>query len=245
MSCSKSDNVMRCSGNNELPQQSPDTAITEVFVEEGIKIISNNCFKGFTALQKISLPNSLVKVGNDILADTRVASLFLPMNLKTISGSNSFDSNKFIEAINVDTRNLYFRSIDGVLYSRDLTSLHLFPTKKNTSYIEVPNKVKTIHYAAFYNPIYLKVIVLPPSLKRIDAYFTLSSESKAMIVLRNSFDTTKPTYSSNNFLSFSSLNEADIIYQTVSRSFIKRTRCSSYISSRKPVAAIIILLMHE
>ena len=70
-----------------------------------------------------------------------------------------------LKAINISDNNTLYRSIDGVLYSKDLSRLIVFPANKTDSYV-ISDKTVTIGEAAFagndkmtsFNSSYLKVV---------------------------------------------------------------------------------------
>lgn len=61
----------------------------------------------------------------------------------------------------------YFVSVDGVLYSRDMTKLIAYPCQKKGESYTVPNSVKSIQSGAFSGNNYLKHIYLPEYMEEI------------------------------------------------------------------------------
>ena len=78
---------------------------------------------------------------------TGLKSITLPATVKTVTGT-AFKGCKDLENIYVDAANPYFTSIDGVLYSKDLTRLVCVPAKKTS--IIMPNTVTKQDSDAFY-----------------------------------------------------------------------------------------------
>lgn len=74
-------------------------------------------------------------------------SITLPKTVKTVTGT-AFRGCSNLENIYVDADNPYFTSIDGVLYSKDLTRLVCVPAKKTA--VTIPSTVKTQDSDAFY-----------------------------------------------------------------------------------------------
>lgn len=74
-------------------------------------------------------------------------SITLPATVKTVTAT-AFKGCKDLENIYVDAANPYFTSIDGVLYSKDLTRLVCVPAKKTS--VTIPSTVKSQDPNAFY-----------------------------------------------------------------------------------------------
>lgn len=72
-----------------------------------------------------------------------------------------------LTAYSVDPENADFVSADGVLYSKDMTTLISYPDNKTDSVYTVPDTVTTISDFAFDNVKNLKNIILPENLKEI------------------------------------------------------------------------------
>jgi len=78
---------------------------------------------------------------------TGLRSITLPATVKTVTAT-AFKGCKDLENIYVDPNNPYFISIDGVLYSKDLTRLVCVPAKKTS--VTLPNTVTKQDSDAFY-----------------------------------------------------------------------------------------------
>lgn len=74
-----------------------------------------------------------------------------------------------LESIIVDSSNKVYSSLDGILYSKDMSQLICCPPGKKNS-VTVPNGVTLINDYSFYNCIYLEKIVIPKSVKTIALY---------------------------------------------------------------------------
>lgn len=72
---------------------------------------------------------------------------------------------KFTNLEEIQADSDYFVSVDGVLYSRDMTELIKYPPKKLGDSYTVPDGVKTLRVEAFRDCEYLKHINLPDSLE--------------------------------------------------------------------------------
>ena len=66
--------------------------------------------------------------------------------------------------------NSSYQSIEGILFSKDATLLHTYPTGKTNSSYTIPDSVTTIGNSAFFNCYFLTEIILPDSVTTIGSY---------------------------------------------------------------------------
>lgn len=84
-------------------------------------------------------------------------------------GWASDDRLECFDEINVANDNLFFRSIDGVLFSKDMKRLICYPCGKQEEKYLIPNGVEIIATNAFSDNHFLKSISFPLSLIKIDS----------------------------------------------------------------------------
>ncbi|MBR2590701.1 MAG: leucine-rich repeat protein [Clostridia bacterium] len=121
--------------------------------------IEDVCFSQ-CSLNTVTLPNSVVRVGD--IAFEKCA------KLETVnfgSGLKEFGTNVFSETpkllnINVSTANPYFKSVNGVLYSKDGTIIYSYPVAKPDTSFVVPNTVKSVEHYAFDGAENLKTLTV-------------------------------------------------------------------------------------
>lgn len=103
--------------------------LASIEIPDGVLTITSYAFSGCASLQSITLPASLTSVH--------------PMSFYECSSLTSID---------VDSKNVTFCSIDGVLFSMDKTQLICYPNGKADMYYEIPSSVSVIgDYAFEYN----------------------------------------------------------------------------------------------
>ena len=73
-----------------------------------------------------------------------------------------------LEQIDVSPEHETLTSVDGVLFSKDMSVLHAYPAKKAGDYT-VPNSVKEIGSSAFKDSSALTAVTLPDSVNSIGA----------------------------------------------------------------------------
>lgn len=95
-----------------------------------------------------------------------VTSLSLPASMREVP---SFILNqKKLTHISVAEKNSYFKSIDGVLYNKEVTQLLLCPTGR-TGELHIPYGVKEIHFASMVD-CQITALFLPATIEKIPPY---------------------------------------------------------------------------
>ena len=157
---------------------------------------------------KIVIPNE-VTINGRTYSVTQLGSFYgceemtelcLPKSIKRIS-SYPFSYCSALERISIDEENAFFKSVDGVVYSKSGKTLVLFPNGRNTATFSIPEGVDTI--GVFYTTgIHVKTVVVPASVLVLDA--TLYSMSLESVIMKTFFPPMSPinaaVYSSNQNL---------------------------------------------
>ncbi|MDR3292787.1 MAG: leucine-rich repeat protein [Clostridiales bacterium] len=139
-------------------------------------------FSGYHELTSITLPNSITSIGYAAFSDCwNLTSIELP-NVTSIGerafsncsgltsielpnvtsvGAGAFDNCDGLTSINVDESNLYYSTLDGVLYNKDKTILIAYPGGKTGAAFTAPNSVTSIGEGAFSGCSGLTTITLP------------------------------------------------------------------------------------
>ena len=134
--------------------------ITHIVIPNGITTIDTFAFN--STIQRIDLPNSV-----RVIPDT------------------AFEGCPSLTDINVAEDNLLYRSIDGVLFSKDMTKLIQYPRGRKITKYKIPLGVTTIGDSAFEGCHSLQNIDLPNSLTVIKEYAFNQCSSLLSIDLPN------------------------------------------------------------
>ncbi len=176
-------------------------SMESITLPESVITIERRAFEGCTALKKINVPGGVTTLSedvfldctslNDVILENGIEILYLDAfrnckSLKQINIPKSVLSLNIsihnlgmdaLESINVDSENLAYKSVEGVLYEGDMTKLIKYPSAKKVSVFQVPEGVKEISADAFANSTLLTEIKLPDSLTDIgDCAFAGCSE---------------------------------------------------------------------
>ncbi len=175
--------------------------LTEVNLPDTLKTIGDCSFVGCRSLKTISIPDSVTRIGEYAFSDcTSLEKLTIPANVNTIE-DHPFINCDELTAIDVDPGNRWYKSINGILYDYDLTTLICAPNKSGFHLYEgiqkigidafsccdelrdivIPEGVTEIDDSSFYLCRQLSSIVLPESLKRIGNYAFYNCSSLTFI----------------------------------------------------------------
>ena len=99
-------------------------------------------------------------------SETKVKTINIGSNITTIE-DGALHGPSTLTNINVDSANPNYKSINGVVYSKDGTTLVAYPTGRTDKKFTVPSGVKTIGAYAFSRNQNIEEVVLPEGLTKI------------------------------------------------------------------------------
>lgn len=154
-----------------------------ITIPAGVRTLSTEAFpyQIRTDIQTISLPDSLVHIPRGSLQLPSVKEIHIPCKVKKIENESlpacwsryykwDLDISDIaeLEAVHVDPDNEYYADQDGVLFSKDLKTLLLFPVNKKESRYAIPEGTETIGAKAFVGNRNITELILPESLCSIE-----------------------------------------------------------------------------
>ncbi len=143
-----------------------------------------NAFWDCTSLTSATIPNSVISIGSYAFWDcTSLTSATIPNSVISI-GSYAFWDCTSLTRIEVESGNPNYASSDGVLYSKNMTSLLQCPGAKTA--VDIPNSVTFIGYYAFYNCTSLASVTIPESVISIGWSAFEGCTSLASVAIPNS-----------------------------------------------------------
>lgn len=132
------------------------------------------------------LPKTIAFIG-----DTIIHSEFLPTddnNWDPVYGdvNYAFMCAEKLQKVHIDENNPYFISVNGIVYTKDMKNLVLFPMGRKDTYFAPPEGCEHILRAAFANDTTLQEIEFPNTLKSIGHWAFAGVTNLKKVVLKDS-----------------------------------------------------------
>ena len=146
--------------------------LKSITLSNSIEVLQEKVFSNCEELENVNFPENLKTIKDDAFTlCPKLTSIMIPKNVETITDM-ALD-NSYFEQINVSDENEYFSSVDGVLFSKDKTTLIKYPNYKkdengnNITTYTIPENVTIIEGLAFSECKNLEDIKFPSTLKEI------------------------------------------------------------------------------
>ena len=138
-----------------------------------VQLPSSVVYIGFYAFSECSMLTSLTMPGivsfNDdehVFTGAKLSSLALPKTLKNIRSSmlRYLDN---LASITIEEGNEFYKSVDGVLYDKNMTKIVGFPAKKGGTYT-IPATISTVTTSSFPNNVSIDELIVPATVTKIE-----------------------------------------------------------------------------
>ena len=163
--------------------------LTELVLPDSRKTIGEGAFAGCAALKTVRIPRGVAEIAvrapvdyDKIQKDLEKKGVYVDFIRSTDEkGRDVFEGCSSLAAIDVDEENSAFRSIDGVLFSKDGKTLLKCPEAKAADVYVVPKGVETIEKQAFAHCSSINAIVVSEGVTRVGLYaFSYCDALKAL-----------------------------------------------------------------
>ena len=192
------------------------TGLTSITIPDSVKSINNSAFFGCTNLSTVKIRDGFLptllnfKISeNTTLRDTvahieitsgkeisnsifsgcsKLISVKIPESVTTIADT-AFLSCTSLESIEVDKNNEDYCSVDGVLYSKTMRRLYVYPACKPGTEFTVPSKVVRFSPYAFANNKHLEKFTIPDTVTIVDEHLFYNSTGLKEVILNSNIKT--------------------------------------------------------
>ena len=142
------------------------TSLTTVVIPESVTSIGNNAFEDCSSLTTVVIPEGVITVGDYVFSGCQsLTSIWLPASIKDLNPV-SFNCENLME-VYVSEANPYYRSVNGLVFNKNLTTLVLVPGGI-TTLEELPETLKTIGKYACSRCRVLSSVKVPASVVEIE-----------------------------------------------------------------------------
>ena len=134
--------------------------ITSIVIPESIELIDAFAFNICSNLTELNIPASVIYIDEEAIVSCSA-----------------------LERINVAEANPVYKSVDGVVYTKDGKTLVKYPMGKKDEVFSIPAGVMNIEEDAFANTVNLKKVILPEGMTKVDVFAFNACASVEEIVL--------------------------------------------------------------
>ncbi len=151
--------------SDNTPWHEYHSKIENISISHGITKIGKYAFC-FCNFSSVNIPSSVTRIEEDAFwGCDNLTSVWIPNSVSYLDTQAFIYCDK-LSAINVSSDNPNYTSVNGVVFSKDKTTLYLFPSGKD-GYYSIPEHVTCIGYNAFYTSI-VSTVYIPNTVREIE-----------------------------------------------------------------------------
>ena len=165
--------------------------IERLIIGEGVVAIDDYAFDGCISLYEVTIPETVVYIGTSAFRGCAISLINIPDSVEVIAdfafsgnfalikviigsglselGRGAFADCNALHTIEITVVNKTYRSINNVIYSKDMKCLILYPLGLTDESFIVPEEVEVIGVDAFANNKYLVSLVIGDNVKTVSA----------------------------------------------------------------------------
>ena len=144
--------------------------VTSVSLPNSLTSIGDGAFMDCSITGDLVLPGNLESIGEKCfsMVPKSLSTISVPASVTSIGkcafenkGASNKTSTNVLTAINVAAANPNYCSVDGILYSKDMTTLIAYPAGKTATAYVIPSTVTEIKYNALYSCVNITDLTIP------------------------------------------------------------------------------------
>lgn len=158
--------------SKKAPWNYLSSKIKTVVVEDGVTNLSRNCFAGLTGLTSVKLSDTVTSIKSQAFNGcSALTSIYLPQSVTNLE-DNAFSGASGLTDITVDSANPTYRSVNGVVFSKDMTTLYVYPAGSPRTSYTIPEGVQVVYNGALHACNNLTSLTIPASLEQMQCVLT-------------------------------------------------------------------------
>jgi len=143
--------------------------LSSVTISNSVITIGASAFGHCRSLTSVSLGNSITNIGIHAFTSCDLRSVTIPASVISI-GHKAFTYNYNLPSIEVDEGNDLYTSVDGVLFSKDKSTLVQYPAGKQDAGYIIPESVTTLMEGSFESCNTLVSVTIPNTVISIESH---------------------------------------------------------------------------
>ncbi len=173
-----------------------NVSIPEKINEKNVTSIGDSAFRGM-GLVSIIIPNSVTKIGNCAFSNcVNLTNIIIPYSVTNI-GYDPFSQCLSLTAIDVEVKNKYYSSANGVLFDKDKKEIICYPAGKTDKCYNIPLTVTKIANSSFSYCSNITEVIIPDSVTEISYTAFKDCSNLVHVTIPNSI-TNISNYAFNN-----------------------------------------------
>ena len=160
--------------------------LKSITIPSGVSEIDYSAFRGCSSLESVTIEDGVETIGNNAFSFCEsLTSIFIPKSVTKIKHGPFYYCTS-LERIDVDENNSAYKSVDGVLYTKDKNAIVCYPAKKGDTEYVISDGVTKLEGAVFCHCESIKKIVVPNGVDKIDTGTFIDCYNLTCIVLPES-----------------------------------------------------------
>lgn len=141
--------------------------VAPIMLPTSLQSVGSYAFS-YCNFQTLNIPNSVKNIARSAFSYMNISDgkISIPSSVISIEQSAFYGSS--VSNFQVDTANPNYKSIDEVLFNKEGNKIIHYPSKKTDSCYTVPNNVSIIGKSCFENNGFLKTLILPPTITKLE-----------------------------------------------------------------------------
>lgn len=111
--------------------------------------IEDDAFRELDSLKSVVIPDSVTDFGYNFTNCESLKSAYIGKNVEYVEPYSTFRSCAAFTSVEVSSENIYYSSMNGVLFNKDKTELVIYPAGLSVENYVIPSTVKEVFYVAF------------------------------------------------------------------------------------------------